>query len=69
MSKDYTVKQITERAHLAPDGTIQKIYRIEATTAGGTFFTVDLTEEQTDPKRAAEILTAKAVQLDRVKGL
>lgn len=69
MSKDYTVKQITERARLAANGAIEKMYHIEAVSAGGTYFTLDLTEAETDPKRAAEILTAKAKQLDRLKEL
>lgn len=69
MGADYTVKQITERSRLAADGSIEKIYKIEAVTAKGTYFSVDLTEAQTEPKSAAAILKAKATQLDHLKEL
>lgn len=69
MAAEYTVKQITERSRIAANGAIEKLYRIEAVTAGGTYFSLDLTEGQTEPKQAAVILKEKAKQLDAVKGL
>ena len=69
MAKEYKVLNITERTRLSRSGSIEKVYHIEAESAGGTAFTLDLTEAETDPQRAAEILKAKAAQLDRVKGL
>jgi len=69
MAAEYVVKSITERVRLAGDGSLEKIYKIEAVTAGGTHFSLDLTESQTDPKNAAIILKAKARQLDQLKEL
>jgi len=69
MATEYTVRDIKERSRLAADGSIEKIYHIEAVSAGGIYFTLDLTEAQTEPKRAAELLKAKAQQFDRVKAL
>lgn len=67
MAAEYVVKNITERSRLAGDGTIEKLYKIEALTAGGTYFSLELTEAQTDPKQAAIILKAKAKQLDAIR--
>jgi hypothetical protein len=67
MAAEYVVKNISERARLAGDGSIEKLYKVEAVTAGGTHFSLELTEAQTDPKQAAVILKAKAKQLDAIR--
>lgn len=67
MAKEYAVQNISERSRLAVNGSIEKLYKIEAVTAGGTYFSLELTEAQTDPKQAAVILRDKAKQLDAIK--
>jgi hypothetical protein len=69
MAKEYVVKKITQRLRLAEDGMAEKFYTFEILSAGGTYFSIDLTEAQTDPKVAAGIFQAKAKQLDAIREL
>lgn len=69
MADEYTVSRVLERTRLTAANTLERYYRIEAQTAKGTPFTMDLTEEEAAPEKAAEILKAKAMSLDRLLAL
>lgn len=66
MATEYTVQKILERVRLTDAGALEKVYRVEATTAGGVAFTMDLTEVEAEPANAAKILKAKALSLDKL---
>ena len=66
MADEYKVTKVTERARLSDAGTLEKMYHIEAQSKKGTPFTVDLSEEESQPEKAADILKAKALRLDRL---
>ncbi len=64
-NKNYTVDKKDEIRQLSKGGEVVTIYRIFATSAGGTYFHVDVSEA--DLKKADELLTAKAQLLDSIK--
>ena len=62
--KPYTTKSKDEIRKLSKDGELQTWYRIFATSAGGTFYHVDVLED--DLAKAGEALTARAAALDAI---
>ena len=62
--KDYTDTTKEEIRKLSKAGEVETWFRIYATSKGGTYFHVDLPEEQLD--KADELLTARAKQLDAI---
>lgn len=64
-TKNYTVERKDEIRQLSKGGEVVTVYRIFATSAGGTYFHVDVPEA--DLKKADELLTAKAQVLDNIK--
>lgn len=62
------VKRIMERTRLTERGDLERVYRVEAVTAKGTSFTMDLTEAESEPKKANQLLAAKAAKLDALLG-
>ena len=62
--RDYTVESKSEFRRVSPAGEVETWYRIFATSKGGTYYHVEVTEDQLE--RADELLTARAKQLDAI---
>ena len=61
---DYTIEDKEEIRRLSKAGEVETWYRIWATSKGGTYFHVDVKEDQLDT--ADEPLTARAKALDAI---
>ena len=66
MGKEYTVLKIDELTRVGEAGGIEKYYRHQIRTKGKVVLTVDIDEKDFTPEKAAEILTAKAVNADKI---
>lgn len=62
--KNYTVESKEEIRKLTKAGEVETWFRIYATSKGGTYFHVDIPEEQLD--KADTLLAARAKQLDAI---
>lgn len=60
----YKVESKDEFRKRARDGTIEKWFRIYATSKGGTYFSVEVPEAQLG--KASAHLTARAQELDEI---
>jgi len=60
----YKVESKEEIRKLSKAGEVETWYRIYATSKGGTYFHVDIPEDQLD--KANEVLTARAKELDSI---
>jgi len=69
MSDLFTIKRMVERTRLTAEGAAEKYWRIEAVTAGGTLFNMDVLDAQMQPAEVKKLVEAKAKQLDAIKGL
>jgi len=61
---DYTIDSKEEIRKLDKAGEVETWYRIYATSKGGTYFHVDVKEDELD--KADELLTARAKELDAI---
>ena len=61
---DYTVEEKEEIRKLSKAGEVETWYRIYATSKDGTYFHVDVPEDQLD--KADEPLTKRAKELDAI---
>jgi len=61
---DYTVDSKEELRKLSKAGEVETWYRIYATSKGGTYFHVDVKEDELE--KADQVLTARAKQLDAI---
>jgi len=65
MSKnDYKVEKKEEFRQVTPEHEVETWYRIWATSKGGTYFHVDIREDEFD--KADTLLTARAKALDTI---
>lgn len=62
--KDYQIEKKEERQKLTPTGDVVTVYRIWATSKGGTYFHVEVPEKDLD--KADQLLSARAKQLDAI---
>lgn len=62
--KDYKVESKEELRKLSKAGEVETWYRIWATSKSGSYFHVDIPEDQL--AKADELLTARAKQLDAI---
>lgn len=62
--KDYTVEKKEEVRRLSRTGEPITVYRIWATSKGGTYFHIEVSESELE--KADEILTQKARALDAI---
>ena len=69
MAKNYDVLKIDELTRVAEVGGIEKYYRHQIKTKGGTVLTVDIDEKDFTTEKAAPILEAKATEADKIKAL
>ncbi len=66
MANEYKVLKIDELTRVGEAGGIQKYYRNQIRTKGKVVLTVDINEDDFTPEKAAEILTKKAVNADKI---
>ena len=69
MAKLYTVDEVTERTTITRSGLIQKVYRVTATSATGTIFTVEIPESDFNKEKVDQILEDKAALIEGIKKL
>lgn len=67
--KSFKVLKIDEMVRMKPEGGIEKFYRHQIKTRGGTVLTVDIDEEDFTPEKAEPILARKATEADKIKSL
>jgi hypothetical protein len=60
------IDKIRERMAVLERGELKRMYRIEATTAKGVGFTVDVRYEDMTKAKIQEVLSAKAAELDEI---
>lgn len=65
----FKVLKIDEMIRIKDEGGIEKYYRHQIKTRGGTVLTVDIDEADFTPEKAAPILASKAVEADKIKSL
>ena len=66
MAKEYQVLKITEMIRPGEAEGIEKFYRHTIKTTGGTILNVEISEKDFTPEKVAPILTAKALEADRI---
>ena len=63
-AQDYTVESKEEIRKLSKAGEVETWYRLYATSKGGTYFHVDVPEDELS--KADEVLTRRAKELDAI---
>jgi len=66
MQTVYKVLKINEMVSVGDMGTIERYYRHTIKTKGGTVLTVDINEKSFAAELATPILTAKALEADKI---
>ena len=69
MTTEYKVLKIDELTRVSETGGVEKYYRHQIRTKGKVILTVDIDEKDFTPEKAAEILTAKAANADKILAL
>jgi len=69
MEKEYKVLRIDEMTRIAEVGGIEKYYRHQIKTKGGTVLSIDIDEKAFTAEKAAPILLKKAVEADKILAL
>ena len=69
MAAEYKVLKIDEMVRPGEVGGIEKFYRHQIKTKGGTVLTVDIDEKDFTTEKAPPILLAAAQNADKIKGL
>lgn len=67
--KLFKVLKIDEMVRPRAEGGIEKYYRHQIKTKGGTILTVDIEEEDFTPEKAEPLLAKKATEADKIKSL
>jgi len=62
--RDYTVEKKEERVRMTRTGEMITVYRIWATSKGGTYFHIEVPEDQIG--KADELLLKRARELDAI---
>ena len=66
MEKPYSVLKITQMVRPGEVGGVEKYYRHQIKTKGGTVLSVDIDEGDFTPEKADPILTAAAQNADKI---
>lgn len=69
MPKSYKVDDVMERTTITRTGAVQKIYRVTATSQGGTQFTVEIPESDFNKEKVDQVLAEKAAVIDEIRKL
>ena len=67
MTATYRDVEVAERTEISPAGRPQKVYRISATTSGGTVFSLSVTEEEFTAENVKRVLTERADLIESMK--
>ncbi len=67
--KAYRVLKIDEMTRLSETGGVEKYYRHQIKTKGGTVLTVDIGDKEFTAEKAAPILEKKAAEADKILAL
>jgi len=67
MSKLYKVDDVTERTNITRQGKVEKLYRVSATSASGSSFTVEIPEADFNKEKVDQVLTDKAALIDSIR--
>lgn len=67
--KAYKVLRIDELTRVSDTGAIEKYYRHQIKTKGGTVLTVDISEKDFTAEKAAPILEKKSTEADKILAL
>ncbi len=66
MAAEYKVLKIDEMTRLSDTGGIEKVYRHQIKTKGGVVLSVDISEKDFTPEKAAPVLAKKAQNADSI---
>lgn len=69
MAKLYSDVGVIERTEITPQGRVAKVYKVTAVTSSGTLFSVDVAEKDFSKEKVAEVLAAKAQEIEDIKTL
>jgi len=69
MAAEYKVLKIDEMVRPGEVGGVEKFYRHQIKTKGGTVLTVDIDEKDFTAEKTAPILAKKALEADKIKAL
>jgi len=69
MAKLFTDVEVFERTEITPQGKVAKVYKVTAVTLSGTLFSVDIAQKDFSKEKVAEILAAKAQEIEAIKAL
>ena len=69
MERAYKVLKIDELTRVGDAGGLIKVYRHTIKTKGKTILTVDISEEDFTPEKAAPILEKAATEADKILAL
>lgn len=69
MAKEYVVLHIDELTRPDDIRGIKHVYRHTIKTAGGVVLTVEVSEEDFTPEKAAPILLKRAIEADKILAL
>ncbi|MBA7587007.1 hypothetical protein ES708_29017 [subsurface metagenome] len=69
MAKLYSDVEVFERTEITPQGKVAKVYKVTAVTTSGTLFSVDIAQKDFSKEKVAELLAAKAQEIEEIKNL
>lgn len=67
MVAEYKVLKITEMTRVTDAGGIERYYRHQIRTHGGTVLTVDIPEDDFTEEKVKPVLLKKAITADKIK--
>lgn len=68
MAEHYSDVSMIEITIVTPQGQIQRVWRVSATSKGGTRFTVEVPDKDLETGAVAKALSEKARILDAITG-
>lgn len=69
MGKLFNVKGIIEVPRIDPQGEVLKVHKVTAVTMSGDRFTVEIPEAEFTEAKVAEIVGARAAELEAIRKL
>jgi len=69
MAKLFTDVEVFERTEITPQGKVAKVYKVTAVTTSGTLFSVDIAQKDFSKEKIAEVLAAKAQEIETIRAL
>jgi len=66
VGNEFKVLKIDELSRVSETGGLERYYRHQIKTAGGVVLTVNISEKDFTPDKAAPILSKKAIEADKI---